>query len=564
MTSTRVGLIGAGRMAHDHLASLMAMPSVAVSAIVDPDRRAAQALARQAGSAVRVFQSTPQALAAHAFERAHVVVPPPLHAVIGRQLLTAGIHCLIEKPICTDPTEAGQLQDIATSKQVGLGVNQNLVFHPALVKFRRALDAGQYGRLRFVSLVVAVPLAQLQARRFDHWMFERPSNIILEQLVHPLSQLVHLLGHAEIAAATASPAVEVAPDVVFHKSFDVTLQSAQGHAQLHMAFGESFPVWQLTAVCDDGMAVIDCVRNSISACKRTRFLEAGDIALSLASQGAALLGQSIAGIGRYLGSQLRLVPRSDAFFRGVQSSIQDFHAAIDAGRAPLCDGRFGATLVEMCLAIARRANVSAMPARDPPTVLAPRAPVPHFDVAVFGGTGFIGKSLVQKLLCAGYSVAVIARGVRGLPRCFNDARVTLIRGDVTKREDVVRGMGCARYVVNLAHGGTADTRQATIDLVAGSARTVDEVCLDKRVERLVHISSIAALYLGDSSDVIVPSTPVTSMHTCGRTTARPRHRPSGSCWRVPNARSSGDDSAARHRAGRRRVAIPFRLGPVQQ
>ncbi len=111
-------------------------------------------------------------------------------------------------------------------------------------------------------------------------------------------------------------AIEVAPDVVFHEgASSSTLQSAQGHAQ--WAFGASFPVWQVTAVCDDGMAVIDCVRNSISACKRTRFLEAGDIALSLASQGAALLGQSIAGIGRYLGSQLRLVPRSDAFFRGV-------------------------------------------------------------------------------------------------------------------------------------------------------------------------------------------------------------------------------------------------------
>ena len=84
--------------------------------------------------------------------------------------------------------------------------------------------------------------------------------------------------------------------------------------------------------------------------------------------------------------------------------------------------------------------------------------------------------------------------------------MTLIEGDVTKREDVARGIGRAKFVVNLAHGGASGSRDAIVGAIVGSADAVAQVCLAQGVRHLIHISSIAALYLGDEAETIFPWT----------------------------------------------------------
>jgi predicted dehydrogenase/nucleoside-diphosphate-sugar epimerase len=506
MAGNRVALIGAGRIAHTHLDALKNTPSVVVSAVIDPNLKAAEAMARTAGNGAKAFASIDEAIAAKAFDRAHVLVPPNLHASIGRQILGAGIPCLMEKPVGVTTAEANELLELSQKNKVAFGVNQNYIFHPALVKFKAALDAGVYGRLRFVSLVAAVPLPQLATKQFGHWMFERPSNIILEQIVHPLSQIVHLIGRSEIVASVCPPPAQVAPSVFFHKSFDVTLKGTQCNAQFHMAFGENFPTWQLTAICDDGTVIVDCGKNTVQVINRTGYLEAGDNAITLLKSGSSMVKQGISGITTYLASQLKLVRRADSFYRSLEASVQNFHANVSAGKAPTSDGTFGAHLVDLCASIASKAHVSDVAVASPKTLVSADQSVPAYDVAVFGGTGFIGKYVVRQLLDAGYSVGVIGRSVRGLPDFFNDPRVSILRGDVTRRADIERGIGSAKYVINLAHGGGGSTRAAIVDVLTGSAQMVGEVCLEKKVQRLVYISTIAALYLGDGNERVTAQT----------------------------------------------------------
>ena len=504
MSAAGVALIGAGRIAQAHADALRNTPNVSVSAVIDPNLKAAEGLAR--GFGARAFASVDEALDAKAFARAHVLVPPHLHAPLGEKLLGARIPTLMEKPVGVSDAEAQALVALATAQGTTLAVNQNYIFHPAFARFKRDLDAGRYGRLRFVALTAAVPLPQLAAKQFGHWMFERPSNIILEQIVHPLSQIVHLIGQSQVTASVAAPPVDLASGVFFHRAFDVTLKGARANAQLHMAFGENYPAWLLTALCDDGAVVVDGIKNSLTVHDRTRYLEAGDNAMILAKQGLLAMTQGLGGVSEYLGAQLKLVRRSDAFYRSLEASVRDFHASLDAGRVPVSDGIFGAHLVELCTQIGQKADVSFEPAPAPATLVAPSSPVPDFDVAVFGGTGFIGKHVVRLLLDAGYKVGVIGRNVRGLPEIFSDPRVSLLRGDVTRREDIFRGIGQAKMVVNLAHGGGGANRASIVEALTGSARAVGEACLEKQVKRLVFISSIASLYLGDGGEIIRPQT----------------------------------------------------------
>jgi nucleoside-diphosphate-sugar epimerase len=81
------------------------------------------------------------------------------------------------------------------------------------------------------------------------------------------------------------------------------------------------------------------------------------------------------------------------------------------------------------------------------------------------------------------------------------------RGDIRSSEDVSGAVAGARYVINLAHGGGGATWNAIREAMVGGAETVARACLQAGTERLIHIGSIAALYLGPQTSQITGATP---------------------------------------------------------
>src|SRR5262249_55616512 len=159
--------------------------------------------------------------------------------------------------------------------------------------------------------------------------------------------------------------------------------------------GQAFPFWQLTAVCEDGVLVADILANRCYAHGRTRWLEPADALLSGARTAGEMLSATLRNAADYGLSSLRLKPRSDAFFQSMRGSIGAFHEALDAGRPPALDGAFGRQVVSACASIAEAAfgvaphrQVREFPPRPQ------RRPAVAADVALLGGTGFIGAETV--------------------------------------------------------------------------------------------------------------------------------------------------------------------------
>ena len=493
-------LVGAGVIAQSHAAALRSLGRRIV-AVVDPDIAAAQRLAQAAGAVT--YNSVQAAVAAGGFDRAHVLVPPPAHAEAALPLLEAGIHVLAEKPLATSPAECATLLEAAQRSGARLGVNQNFVYHPAFVRLRRAVEAGTLGRPRFVSCLYNVALRQLQARQFGHWMFRAPGNILLEQAVHPLSQIAALAGPVRQVRALADAAVEIAPGVPFCPAVTLTLEGERLPAQVRFAVGQSFPFWQVTVVCDDGVIVADILANRVATHDHTRWLEPVDALVSGLGLAAGLAGDSLVNAARYAAATLHLTGRGDPFFRSMRASIAAFHDALDHDRAPALDGAFGAGLVGLCETIRDQVLPDAQPA---PAAPAP-AEVGNIDVAVLGGTGFIGTHVVRQLLAAGLRVSVMARGVHNLPAVFADPRVVLHQGDIRDAAAVAGAIAGAPVVVNLAHGGGGGSFEAVRDAMLGGAETVARVCRTAGVRRLVHVGSIASLYLGPQEVPVTGATP---------------------------------------------------------
>ena len=490
-------LVGAGHIAGIHAEALRAL-GIPLTAVVDPNGAARQRLAERYKIG-KSFASIEEALASGSFSRAHVLVPPDLHAATALPLVRAGKAVLIEKPIATDSAACQELVDAASSAPVG--VNQNFVFHPAFVRLRDAVHQRRLGLPRFVNVIYHAQLRQLDSRQFGHWMFREPRNLLLEQAVHPISQIAVLLGEIQTIQAAGSQPIEIAPGVRLVPSFSATLSGTTVPASLRFAVGEEFPVWQVSVVCDDGILFADILANRFWSQTRTRWLEQVDDFVSGQRQGFALGFASWRNLLSYGLSTLGLVGRSDSFFQSMRVSIADFHAAVDHGTKPLLDAQFGAEVVSLCDRISTQIAPASVP-RSP-------RPLPNEtsqrDVAVLGGTGFIGTALVRRLSAAGMTVSVMARNTTNLPAEFNAEGVTLHRGDIRNPTDVARAIAGTKFVVNLAHGGGGASWEEIRDAMVGGAETVARACLSDGNKPLIYVGSIAALYLGPDAGTVTGS-----------------------------------------------------------
>ncbi|MGH7044099.1 MAG: NAD-dependent epimerase/dehydratase family protein [Acetobacteraceae bacterium] len=136
---------------------------------------------------------------------------------------------------------------------------------------------------------------------------------------------------------------------------------------------------------------------------------------------------------------------------------------------------------------------------------------------MLGGTGFIGTHLVRVCLAAGLRPVVMARSLRGLPAALHDPAVRLIRGDIRDPDAVAHAIVGVPVVVNLAHGGGGGTFEQIRAAMVGGAETVARACLAAAragdgaapplIPRLIHVGSIAALYLGPQPIPVTGATP---------------------------------------------------------
>lgn len=128
-------------------------------------------------------------------------------------------------------------------------------------------------------------------------------------------------------------------------------------------------------------------------------------------------------------------------------------------------------------------------------------------VSVTGGTGFVGRALVRRLLAQGDQVRVLARPS---PRAdaLEKLGVEIVRGDITDRDAVSRAVQGAEVVYHAAAKVSGSgTRKEFIDTNFGGTDCVLEASLAHRVSRLVHLSSIAVYGLAPEGHRIDETTP---------------------------------------------------------
>jgi predicted dehydrogenase len=146
--------IGTGKMGQRWLEALLEVPDATLVGIVEPvDSLREAAIAKTGLDPQAAFGSIDAALASDlAFEAAVVVTPPPTHRPIAEQLLQAGKHVLLEKPLATTLEDARALVDVAAATGKTLMVAQNYRHHGSFREIRDAIARGAIGTVAAVNI----------------------------------------------------------------------------------------------------------------------------------------------------------------------------------------------------------------------------------------------------------------------------------------------------------------------------------------------------------------------------------------------------------------------------
>jgi predicted dehydrogenase len=177
-------VVGLGIMGSHHLRVLNALEDVDVVAVVDPvaERRAG---VERTYSGISAYGTVEEALTASPdLDFACAAVPAGHLAPVAHELLAAGVHVLVEKPMAGSVEEANALVEDAAGRGLLLGVGLVERFNPAVQALKRKVDEGVAGRIY-----------QMHARRLSPFP-DRDSllGVALDLATHDIDVMRYVLG----------------------------------------------------------------------------------------------------------------------------------------------------------------------------------------------------------------------------------------------------------------------------------------------------------------------------------------------------------------------------------
>lgn len=148
----RVGVVGAGHWGPNLIRNFHNRETSEVVWVVDRDAARLEQVRRRFAE-IRVGDDVAAVIAADRVDALVVATPTSTHHAVARAALDAGKHVLVEKPITADVREAEELCELAARRGCVLMVGHVFVYNPAVQRVKQILDAGDLGRVYYVSMV---------------------------------------------------------------------------------------------------------------------------------------------------------------------------------------------------------------------------------------------------------------------------------------------------------------------------------------------------------------------------------------------------------------------------
>jgi predicted dehydrogenase len=182
----RSALIGAGRIATQHLACLREMPAVEIAAICDCNEILAEVAADRFG-AKAWYCDHRRMLDEVRPDIVHVTTPVKLHRDLATDALTAGAHVLVEKPLATSRAAAEELLNRSATAGRLLVEDYNYLFNLPIRRLRDWQKSGELGDVLHVEVLLSLDIISAGVfvdPNLPHPSLTEPGGAIMDFLPH--------------------------------------------------------------------------------------------------------------------------------------------------------------------------------------------------------------------------------------------------------------------------------------------------------------------------------------------------------------------------------------------
>jgi predicted dehydrogenase/nucleoside-diphosphate-sugar epimerase len=475
-TTIRVGLVGCGKMGLHHLAAIAKAPGATVVGIADPLADAAE-LKGLIPAEARLVPDVATLLTETRPDVVHIVTPPHTHCAIARTLIEAGVHVYVEKPFAMSKAEAEEI--LALAAQHGVQVvsgHQNLFEKPAILAREQI---GTIGKLVHIESFFSFR----QVRR----------------TISPVDQAKDILPHAvyplvdQLRAGTSlhdAPISVVGMDVKTTGDVYALLRLGDCTGVLMVTLsGRPIEQYQ-TIVGSNGMMRADYVTGSV-----TTLLGPGT--------GPGILltpfrrsWQTFKGATKNV---FHIVLGHHGSYPGLTVLVKRFYESITSRTAPPMTPQSILDTVDICEQIGagldrvEHQTQAAALARLESAVARMPAPTRRGVVLVTGGTGLLGRRVVEELRYAGYAVRTVARRM--------PAPAARVPGVQYVTGDLARGLAAEAFegVDSIVHcaaetsGGKSEQQRNSI----AATKLLIERGAAASVTTVLHVSSLAVIKPGN-------------------------------------------------------------------
>ncbi|MCE9553190.1 MAG: Gfo/Idh/MocA family oxidoreductase [Planctomycetes bacterium] len=181
MKRLRLAVVGTGHLGGIHARLAAANPHYELAAIVDPLANPRDALAAE----LKVPAHSDHRALIGRIDAAVIATPTRFHHAVAHDLIRAGVHLLIEKPITTTVTEADELVALAQHHHCVLQVGHVERFNPVLAAAADHIQSPKY----------------IEARRYcGHSFRSTDISVVLDLMIHDLDLVLSM---------TSGPPMEV-------------------------------------------------------------------------------------------------------------------------------------------------------------------------------------------------------------------------------------------------------------------------------------------------------------------------------------------------------------------
>lgn len=470
----KIGIVGCGNIAKVHLRYILQYIDKGNISLCDSDALRLEEFAK-VFNINNTFNELNAMLSSFKPDVVHILTPPFTHKTIAEECLKNGCHVLIEKPVCISLEELSQIDRTACENKRMACVDHMRLFDPLILKAEGMVKSGQLGAIINISAEYSYDFFQREdIDAASRWIKDLPGGAFFDTMAHPLCVIDKFL-----------------PGLKLEKS--VTVKNSRGldnelwcvftfldkTATLHMSLSINPLVNCVEIECTNGFIKID-LRNFLLVVRKKHSLPnlieriVGNFSVAM-----QIICGTIGSIFKFLSGKLDP-------YSGLNTIIKNLYASAvsENGVSPVPHA-------EVKRLLALMVDIFPYQKLEIDKNLRQKEALSDADFLITGGTGFIGRRLVNKLIEKGYRVRVLSHrelNENEIKKIFN-GKVEVIKGNIYSLEDVKKACFNVKKVIHLAAASKGDWNYHLDTTITGT-RNILEAADSLKVESVIYVSTI--------------------------------------------------------------------------